>query len=63
MNDNQPVPRLNPEALKEERHLADLGTDEESLGYDHISHKPGHAPADDTEPIRQPIGGATPPAR
>ena len=61
--DNQPLPRLNPEALKEERHSVDLGTESEADGHDHVARAPGRPPKKHDEELRQPISGVSPPAR
>jgi hypothetical protein len=43
-SEERPLPKLNPEALKRERHDVDLGAETES-GHDHVGHGPGRAPA------------------
>ena len=63
MSDKQPMPRLNPEALKKERRNADLGTEEENAGRDRLHREPGHSHEELAERLRQPTGGSTPPAR
>jgi hypothetical protein len=57
----QPMPRLNPDALKNERHDADLGTEAENEGHDLIGREPGRAPEDAKDDVVP--TGATPPAR
>jgi hypothetical protein len=59
---DQPLGRLDPEKLKEERSQVDFGTTEET-GHDHITRDQGRAPGDSDDPVTQPTGGATPPAR
>jgi hypothetical protein len=58
---NQP-PRLDPERLKSERHDVDLGTDQETE-HDHVGREAGRAPAEDTDLLKQPTSGISPPAR
>ena len=59
----QPVVRLDPDALKTERHDVDLGTEAEAQGHDHVDREPGRAPDAGSAPLTQPTSGATPPAR
>ena len=61
MND-QPIGKIDPQRLKEERHDVDFGTSEET-GHDHISREQGRGPRDKDDPVARPTGGATPPAR
>lgn len=58
---DQPIPKLDPDALKKERHDVYLGSDVET-GHDHIGQEP-NVVHDGGSPITQPTGGATPPAR
>jgi hypothetical protein len=60
---DQPVPRLNPDALKTERHDADLGTEAENDEHNHVGREPGRAPSDNAKELSQPTSGAIPPAR
>ncbi len=60
---DQPVLRLNPDALKTERHDVDLGSEAENDGHSHVGREPGKAPGDNAKELSQPTSGAIPPAR
>jgi hypothetical protein len=54
---DQPRPTFDPAKLREERHSADLGADEET-GHDKLAHDDAQDP-----PLGSQTSGATPPAR
>ena len=64
MNDERPIPKLDPDKLKSERHDVDLGDEEQARGHDAV-HRQAGRPAgerDTDKPIAQPTAGVSPPA-
>jgi hypothetical protein len=58
-----PIPRLDPDALKDERHVADLGSEADNAEFDRVALGDDAKPALKTNNPPEPIAGATPPAR
>lgn len=63
MKTKQSVPRLDPKALKKQREDVDLATEEDNKGRDRLHREPGFSHEALAERLKQPTGGATPPAR
>jgi len=62
MND-APIPPIDPERLKSERHDADLGSEARSAEFDRTERAGEPSATPISNPLDQPTSGATPPAR
>ena len=58
-----PIPRLDPDALKHERHDPDLGSEADSAEFDRVARGDDAMSVPQTNNPPEPTAGATPPAR
>ena len=58
-----PIPRPDPDALKDERHDADLGSEADNAEFDRIARDDEATSELQTNNPLEPTAGATPPAR
>lgn len=57
------IPGLDPDALKDERHDADLGSEADSAEFDRVARDDDAMSVRQTNNPPEPTAGATPPAR
>jgi len=58
-----PIPRLDPDALKDERHDTDLGSEADNAEFDRVAQDDDATSVHQPKNPPEPTAGATPPAR